>query len=57
MQDEKTFKKRANLGYRAIAFDRDAGVVHSYPYIWSDEKIKEEAKGKELYMSLDDFNK
>ena len=52
---EKTFKKYQKKGYRAISID--GNNITAYPVSWSDEKIKEHAKGKELYMSLDDFCK
>ena len=52
---EKQFKKCCKQGYRAIA--SNGRTMTMYPASWSDEKIKAEADGKELYMSLDDFNK
>lgn len=52
---EKYFKKYQKQGYRAIAFD--GALLSAYPASWSDEQIQEKAKGKTLYMSLDDFNK
>ena len=50
---EKQFKKYQKKGYRAISVDRKQ--VTAYPASWSDEKIKEEANGETIYMSLDDF--
>lgn len=55
MENEKYFKKYQKQGYRAISFDGDNMIA--YPASWSDERIKASAKGKTLYMSLDDFNK
>lgn len=52
---EKQFKKFHKKGYRAIAID--GNNLSAYPANWSDEKIKEAAKGKILYMSLNDFCK
>ena len=52
---EKQFKKCIKQGYRAIGLL--GNMMSMYPAHWSDEKIKAEAEGKELYMSLDDFNK
>lgn len=52
---EKYFKKYQKQGYKAISLDRNN--LSAYPKSWSDEKIKAEAKGKTLYMSLNDFNK
>lgn len=52
---EKRFKKYTKQRYRAIAVQGD--TISMYPIQWSDEKIKSEAKGKTLYMSLEDFNK
>ena len=57
MQDEKTFKQHQKKGCRAISINRDEGVIYGYPASWSDEHIKADAEGNELYMSLDDFNK
>jgi hypothetical protein len=57
MEDEKQFKKYQKKGYRAISIDRKDGVIYGYPASWSDVKIQASAKGHELYMSLDDFNK
>ena len=50
---EKEFKKYQKKGYRAISVDGDKFSV--YPASWSDERIKDYAKGKKLYMSLDNF--
>ena len=50
---EKQFKKYQKKGYKAIGVDGNR--LSAYPASWSDEKIKESAKGKKLYMSLDDF--
>ena len=55
MNIEKQFKKGCNKGYRAISLN--GKTMTMYPASWSDERIKTEAKGKTLYMSLDDFNK
>lgn len=55
MDVEKHFKKCIKQGYRAIGLL--GNQISMYPASWSDERIKEAAKGKELYMSLDDFNK
>ena len=55
LDTDKQFKKYQKKGYRAIAIE--GNNLHVYPASWSDEKIKESAKGKELYMSLDDFCK
>lgn len=55
MDHEKYFKKYQKQGYRAISFD--GNNLSAYPARWSDEQIKASAKGKILYMSLDDFNK
>jgi hypothetical protein len=55
LDTEKLFKKYQKKGYRAIS--RKGNGVTAYPISWSDEKIKIEAEGQELYMSLDDFNK
>lgn len=52
---EKEFKKYQKKGYKAIAIDGDK--LSAYPASWSDDKIKESANGKTLYMSLDDFCK
>ena len=38
-----------------IAVDEEK--VHVYHVNWSDDKIRERAKGKTLYMSLEDFCK
>lgn len=57
IEDEKHFKKWQKKGCRAISIDREKGELHAYPTSWSDERIKASAKGHELYMSLDDFNK
>ena len=55
MDVEKHFKKCIKQGYRAIGVL--GNTMSMYPASWSDERIKAEAEGKELYMSLDDFNK
>ena len=55
MDHEKYFKKYQKQGYKAISLD--GNNLHAYPMRWSDEQIKESAKGQILYMSLDDFNK
>lgn len=55
MDHEKYFKKYQKQGYKAISID--GKMLQAYPTEWSDEQIKESAKGKILYMSLDDFNK
>ena len=52
---EKQFKKYQKKGYKAISIE--GNNLCAYPSSWSDEKIKESAKGKTLYMSLDDFIK
>lgn len=52
---EKQFKKCLKQGYRAIG--SNGKTMTMYPASWSDERIKAEAEGRELYMSLDDFNK
>ena len=53
-EKEKMFKKYLKKGYRAIS--AKGNNVKAYPESWSDEKIKENSKDEELYMSLDDFN-
>lgn len=55
MEHEKYFKKYQKQGYKAISLE--GSRLHAYPMALSDEKIKASAKGHELYMSLDDFNK
>ena len=55
IETEKHFKKYQKKGYRAISLDGNS--LSAYPASWSDERIKESAKGKTLYMSLDDFCK
>ena len=50
---EKQFKKYQKKGYRAIGVE--GYNLSAYPASWSDEKIREAAKGKKLYMSLEDF--
>ena len=55
LEMEKQFKKYNKKGYRAIAIDGSS--LSAYPANWSDERIKEAANGKMLYMSLDDFCK
>ena len=55
LRREKLFKKYQKKGYRAISVNGEQ--LSAYPASWSDEKIKIAAKGKELYMSLEDFNK
>lgn len=55
MKLEKHFKKYQKQGYRAISLD--GTKLSAYPTSWTDERIKASAKGKTLYMSLDDFNK
>ena len=55
IETEKHFKKYLKKGYRAISLD--GNNLSAYPVSWSDERIKESAKGKTLYMSLDDFIK
>lgn len=55
LESEKMFKKYLKKGYRAIALDGNR--LAAYPASWSDERVKASAIGKELYMSLDDFNK
>lgn len=52
---EKRFKKYIKQGYRAMALE--GNTISMYPARWSDDKIKIEAQGKTLYMSLEDFNK
>ena len=52
---EKQFKKCIKQGYRAIS--SNGHTMTMYPASWSDERIKTEADGNEIYMSLDDFNK
>lgn len=52
---EKCFKQYIKQGYRAMALEGNS--ISMYPTQWSDEKIKAEAKGKTLFMSLEDFNK
>lgn len=53
LDTEKDFKKYQKKGYKAISID--GTKLSAYPTSWSDEKIKEHAKDRELYMSLDDF--
>ena len=55
LEIEKLFKKYQKKGYKAISVIGDS--VSAYPSSWTDEKIKESAKGKTLYMTLDDFRK
>ena len=55
MDVEKRFKQYQKKGYRALSVNGDK--LSMYPASWSDERIMSEAEGKELYMSLDDFNK
>lgn len=55
LESEKLFKKYLKKGYRAIALD--GNKLTAYPASWSDERVRANAMGKELYMSLDDFNK
>lgn len=55
MDDEKLFKKYQKKGYKAIAIS--GNQLSAYPSSWSDDRIKKEATGKTLYMSLDDFIK
>ena len=57
MDTEKRFKQHQKKGYRAISINHDAGEMYGYPANWSDERIRASAKGHELYMSLNDFNK
>ena len=57
MEDEKQFKNHQKNGCRALSVDCDAGMMYGYPASWSDERIKAEAEGHKLYMSLDDFDK
>ena len=52
---EKNFKKYQKKGYKAMSVK--GTQLCAYPLSWSDEKIKADAKGKTLYMSLDDFNR
>jgi hypothetical protein len=52
---EKQFKKYQKKGYKAMSVD--GNQLCAYPSSWSDEKIKTSAKGKTLYMSLNDFDK
>jgi hypothetical protein len=55
MDDEKLFKKYQKKGYKAIAIK--GTQLSAYPSSWSDDRIKKEATGKTLYMSLNDFIK
>ena len=55
LEVEKAFKKYHKKGYRAIGVSGEN--LSAYPASWSDEMIKEKAKGKTLYMSLNDFIK
>lgn len=55
LRREKLFKKYQKKGYRAISINGEQ--LSAYPASWSDEKIRIAAKGKELYMSIEDFNK
>lgn len=50
LEMEKLFKKYLKKGYKAISVD--GNKVAAYPGSWSDE-----AKGKTLYTSLEDFCK
>ena len=43
-----------NDGYRAMSVTKD-GEMTGYPEEWTDEQIKEAAKGDRLFMSLQDF--
>ena len=52
---EKVFKRALKNGYKAVSVDKC--TITRYPESFSEERIKEMAKGKELYMSLEDFNK
>lgn len=53
LETEKIFKKYQKKGYRAISVK--GNNLCAYPNSWSDEKIKNDANGNKLYMSLDDF--
>lgn len=55
LDTEKAFKKYQKKGYRAVSVN--GNKLCAYPSNWSDEKIKESAKGQTLYMSLADFDK
>ena len=55
LDTEKLFKRYQKKGYRAVCVK--GNNVTAYPTSWSDEKIKADAEGGKLYMSLDDFNK
>lgn len=52
---ERDYKKYQKKGYRAIGVK--GNNITAYPASWSDEKIRENADGEDLYMSLDDFVK
>jgi hypothetical protein len=54
LEKEKLFKKYQKQGYRAMATDDE--TIAAYPNSWSDQKIRDAAKNRILYMSLDDFN-
>lgn len=54
-ENEKLFKKYQKKGYRALGVK--GYDICAYPASWSDARIKEEAEGMQLYMSLDDFVK
>ena len=54
--DEKYYTyEQLKKGYKAIAIS--GNQLSAYPSSWSDDRIKKEATGKTLYMSLDDFIK
>lgn len=55
LEEEKHFKKYQKKGYRAMSVN--GNQLCAYPSSWTDEKIREKANGKTLYMSLDDFIK
>lgn len=52
-ESERLYKLYVKKGYRVISLK--GHQVTAYPSNWSDEKIKEEAKGQKIFSSLNDF--
>lgn len=50
---ERLYKLYVKKGFQVISLK--GHQVTAYPSNWSDEKIKEEAKGQKIFSSLDDF--
>lgn len=53
LEMEKQYKRYVKQGYRAIGVK--GNQLSAYPASWTNEKIRNSAKGQKLYMSLDDF--